>query len=93
MTGSAAWELSMAFVIAGVLLIVMKLAEFGPPADWSWWWILSPFAGAVLWWAWADKSGLTKRREIDKMEQRKVERRRKHLVQLGMDENGRRVSK
>ena len=80
----------MVFVIAGVLLIVMKVAEFGPVAEWSWWVVLAPFPLAVAWWAWADSSGLTKKREIDKMEQRKAERRRKHLVNLGMDDHGRR---
>lgn len=81
----------MAFVVLGVLLIAAKLAELGPVAELSWWWVLSPFALAVLWWSFADSSGLTKKREIDKMEQRKAERRRKHLDHLGMDEHGRRV--
>lgn len=81
----------MAFVIVGVLLVLMKVGEFGPVAELSWWWVLSPFAGAVAWWAFADGTGLTKKREMDKMEQRKEERRRKALVNLGMDEHGRRV--
>ena len=29
-------------------------------AVWDWWWVLSPFAMAVAWWAWADWSGYTK---------------------------------
>ena len=52
--------------------------------------MLWPFAGAVLWWAYADKSGWTKRREIDKMEERKKLRRQTNLEALGMDEKGRR---
>ncbi len=80
----------MAFVIVGVLLIVLKVAEFGQVAEWSWWWVLSPFPLAALWWAWADSSGLTKRREIDKMEARKEERRRKNIVNLGMEDPKRR---
>ena len=81
----------MAFVIVGVLLVLMKVAEFGPVAGLSWWWVLAPFAGAMAWWAFADGTGLTKKREIDKMEERKAERRRKALVNLGMDDRGRRV--
>jgi small Trp-rich protein len=81
----------MAFVVIGVLLVALKLAEFGPVAEWSWWWVLSPFPFAAAWWAWSDASGLTRKREIDKMEQRKAARRRKHLVNLGMDEDGRRA--
>ncbi len=46
--------------------------------------MLSPFALAVVWWAWADSIGLTKKREMDKMEAKKAERRRKNLENLGL---------
>ncbi len=80
----------MYLVVLGVLLLVMKLAEFGPVAQWSYWVVLAPLAGAVVWWSYADASGWTKRREIDKMEERKRERRRKNLDALGLGEKGRR---
>lgn len=80
----------MYLVILGVLLIVMKWAEFGPVGDWSWWVVLLPFAGAIVWWTWADSSGYTKRREVDKLEEKKRERRVKALDALGMDYKGRR---
>ena len=38
-------------------------------------WLLLPFGGAVVWWTFADNSGLTQRRAVEKMERRKVERR------------------
>ncbi len=79
----------MAFVIVGVLFIVMKVAEFGPVAEWSWWLVLAPFPLAAVWWGYADASGLTKKREIDKMEERKAERRRKNIVNLGMEDTRR----
>lgn len=75
----------MLFVMLGVLLIVLKLAEIGPPALWPWVGVLSPFAAAVVWWLWADMSGYTKRRAMDKMEEKKVERRRKALSAIGLD--------
>ncbi len=75
----------MLFVLLGVALVIMKLLEFGAPAVWPWWWVLSPFALAVVWWAWADMSGYTKRREMDKMEEKKTERRKKALSALGLD--------
>lgn len=75
----------MLFVVVGVLLIVLKLAEIGPSAAWPWWGVLSPFAAAVVWWAWADMSGYTKRRAMDKMDEKKIERRRKALGALGLD--------
>jgi small Trp-rich protein len=82
----------MVFIVIGVLLIGLKLAEIGPVAAWSWWWILSPFALAAVWWQFADSTGLTKKREIDKMEERKAERRKKNFNNLGMDDRGRRHS-
>ncbi len=74
----------MPMVVIGVLLLVAKLAEFGPFANWSWWIILAPFALAAVWWEFADASGLTKRRAMDKMEARKVIRREKAMVTLGL---------
>jgi small Trp-rich protein len=77
----------MLFIVIGVLLIGLKLADIGPVVDWSWWIVLAPFALAAVWWAYADASGLTKRREMDKLEDRKVERRRKAMDALGIDRN------
>lgn len=75
----------MAFVLLGVLLVVLKLLEFGPPANWSWIAVLAPFACAVAWWAWSDMTGRTRRLAMDKMDEKKVERRRKALTALGID--------
>jgi small Trp-rich protein len=75
----------MWFIVLGVLLIALKLGDIGPVAAWSWWGVLAPFAGALLWWTYADSSGLSKRREMDKLEQRKVDRRRKAMDALGID--------
>ena len=80
----------MPFVVIGVLLIVAKLAELGPFAELSWWWVAVPFGLAVLWWEYADGSGLTKRRAMDKMERRKIERREKQMEALGMKVSGKR---
>lgn len=80
----------MYFIILGVLLLLMKSTDFGVVAEWSWWAVLWPFGAAVIWWWWADKTGYTKRREMDKMEERKVNRRLKNLDALGLDYKGRR---
>ena len=86
----------MYFVLIGVALIVMNLAGIGPVAAWNWdftgdlWKFLLPFALAIAWWTWADKSGLNKRREMEKMEQRKRDRRKENLANLGMDIRARR---
>ncbi len=74
----------MAFLLLGLALLGMKVAEFGPVATWSWWLVLAPFGLAVLWWGFADSSGLTQRRAIEKMEKRKVERRQRDMEALGL---------
>jgi small Trp-rich protein len=74
----------MAFLILGILLLALKLAQFGPVAAWAWWWVLLPFGLAVLWWGFADSIGLTQRRAMEKMEQKKIERRNRNLQALGI---------
>jgi small Trp-rich protein len=64
----------MYLLILGLVLMVLKYLAIGFAADLSWWWVLSPFALAVAWWAWADATGYTKRREMKKMDQKKQER-------------------
>ncbi len=75
----------MWFLVVGVLLLVMKIAEVGPVADWSWVLILAPFGLAVVWWAIADSTGMTQRRAIERMEDRKRERRERDMKALGLD--------
>ena len=82
----------MPLIIVGVLLLAAKMAEFGPFATWSWWIILAPFGLAVLWWEFADSSGWTKRREMNKMEQRKLDRRERSMEALGLGISKRRDS-
>ena len=43
-------------------------------AEWSWWIVLTPFALAAAWWQWADWSGYTKRKEMEKMDDIKRKR-------------------
>ena len=75
----------MAFLIVGVLLLAMKMTEFGPVAQWSWFVILAPFGLAVLWWAFADSTGITQRRAMNKLDERQQERRRRDMEKLGID--------
>jgi small Trp-rich protein len=75
----------MPMLFIGVLLLAAKMAEIGPTADLSWWWVLAPFAAATLWWAFADSTGITQRRAMDKMEARKVKRREDAMEALGLN--------
>jgi small Trp-rich protein len=58
----------MYFLLIGIIALTLKYLEIGPVATLSWWIVLLPFALAVAWWAWADASGYTKRKQhrIDK---------------------------
>ena len=68
----------------GILLVLLKYLEVGPVANWSWWAVLTPFAITAIWWTWADASGYSKRKAMEKMEQRKQDRVNKHKEAMGM---------
>lgn len=65
----------MYLLFVGLLLIGLKFAGVAPVAAWDWWWVLSPLAGAVLWWSWADRSGYTKRKAAARDDARRDQRR------------------
>lgn len=80
----------MLFLGLGIILLALKYLEIGPVAAWEWWWVLSPFALAAAWWAWADWSGYTKRKAVEKENARKQARIDKSREQLGMGTKRRR---
>jgi small Trp-rich protein len=61
----------------------MKYLEYGPVAAWSWWIVLAPFALAVAWWSWADSSGYTKRKAMERENARRDERIERNKAALG----------
>ena len=73
----------MYFLILGVMLLLLKYLEIGPVAAWTWYTVLAPFGLAVLWWAWADWSGYTKRKEMEKEDQKKAARIAKAKEAMG----------
>jgi small Trp-rich protein len=74
----------MLFLIAGVILLLMKVNEVGAVATWPWWQVFVPFGLAVAWWAWADATGYTKRKVVEKENARKQERIQKQKEKLGI---------
>ncbi|MBP6305016.1 MAG: TIGR04438 family Trp-rich protein [Giesbergeria sp.] len=68
----------------GIVLILLKYLEIDPVAAWSWLWVLAPFGLAVAWWSWADATGYTKRKAMDRMDKRKQERLDKNREALGL---------
>ena len=69
----------------GVLLLLMKYLEIDPVAAWDWWVVLLPFGLAVAWWTWADNSGYTKRKAMERDEARRQARIDKHRSDIGTD--------
>lgn len=64
----------MYLLALGLVLLVMKYLGVAPVAAISWWWVLSPFALAATWWAWADASGYTRRKAMEREDQRRKSR-------------------
>lgn len=81
----------MAFVLIGVLFLVLKLGgfvQFHKDEFWAWIIVLSPFAVAVAWWAWADSSGLTQKKAMDALDAKKEARRQQLMEGLGQAKPG-----
>ncbi len=64
----------MYFLGLGLILLLLKYFEVGPVAALSWWYVLAPFALAIAWWVWADSSGYTKRKAMERENQRRHDR-------------------
>ncbi len=80
----------MYFLGLGVVLLLMKYQEIGPVATWNWWVVLAPFALAFAWWSWADWSGYTKRKAVEKENLKRQARIDKNKEQLGLKTTRRR---
>ena len=68
----------------GIILLALKYLEIGPVATWDWTWVLTPFGLAVLWWWWADWSGYTKRKAVEKENNKRQSRIDKSKEKLGI---------
>lgn len=64
----------MYFLGLGLVFLVLKYLELGPVAAWDWWVVLLPFGLAVAWWAWADSTGYTKKKAMERENARKQAR-------------------
>ena len=74
----------MYFLILGIILLLLKYLEIGPVTSWSWTLVLAPFGLAVLWWAWADRSGYTKRKVAAREDARKAGRIQRQRDRMGL---------
>jgi small Trp-rich protein len=58
----------MPLAVIAVLILLMKILDFGPVANWAWWWVLAPFGVLFLWWEFiAPAIGWNKRKAEQKM--------------------------
>ena len=80
----------MYFLVLGIILLLLKYLEIGPVAAWSWYTVLAPFGLAALWWAWADWSGYTKRKAMEKEDAKKIARINKAKEAMGQTPRRRR---
>ena len=74
----------MYFLGLGLIFLAMKYLELSPVAAWSWWVVMLPFGLAIAWWAWADSTGYTKKKVIERENARKQERLDRTRDALGM---------
>ena len=74
----------------GIVLLALWYLEIGPVAAWSWYVIAIPFGLAVLWWVWADSSGYTKRKAMERENERRQLRIDKNKEAIGTDRKRRR---
>ena len=74
----------MLFLSLGIVLLVMKYLAIGAVAEWSWWVVLAPFGLAVAWWSWADWSGYTKKKVVQRENDKRQARINKSREKLGM---------
>jgi len=68
----------------GLVLLALKYLEVDPVAAWSWWLVMAPFGLAVAWWAWADSTGFTKRKAMERENRRRDARIEASREALGM---------
>jgi len=80
----------MLFLLLGIVLLALKYLELTVVATWSWWVVLAPFALAVAWWSWADWSGYTKRKAVERENRRKQARIDKNREAMGLPPQGKR---
>jgi small Trp-rich protein len=65
----------MPMLIIGVILAGLKLAELGPFAKLSWWWVAVPFILSIFWWEVIEPMfGLDKKKDHEMAEYEKKKR-------------------
>ena len=74
----------MLFLVIGIALVLLKFQGIDPVAGWDWWMTLIPFGLAAAWWIYADASGYTKRKAMQRMDERKAKRIERQKEAMGI---------
>jgi small Trp-rich protein len=78
----------MYFLGLGLVFLLLKFMEIGFVARWDWadqWYLFAgPFILAAAWWTFADWSGYSKKKAMEKMDKRKDDRLAKNRDNMGM---------
>lgn len=45
----------MYLLIIAIIILLLKVADIAPVADWSWFWVLLPFGLLMFWWEYLSK--------------------------------------
>lgn len=79
----------MLFVVVGLIILVGHILGMGPMAQWNWeltgdlWKFAAPFILAGAWWSWCDMTGITKRRQMKRLQDQADAKKRKINEALG----------
>ena len=74
----------MIFLVIGIVLVALWYGEISPVAQWAWYFVFAPFALAVLWWWWADWTGYTKKKVVERENAKKKARIDKSREAMGV---------
>ncbi len=73
----------------GILMLLLWYLEIGPVAAWPWYVVFAPFGLAVLWWWFADWSGYTKKKAVERENIKKKARIDKSREAIGVQKRKR----
>lgn len=78
------WLLSAVTVLALLRVLAhLDVVDVGGISALSWWWVVGGFALSAAWFSYADRSGLSTRKAMERLDQRKQERIQKQRELLG----------
>ena len=79
------WLLSLAALLAVLKTLAhLEVADIAGISSMSWWWVIGTFAASAAWFAYADYSGLSSRKAMERMDARKQARLDQQRAALGL---------